>query len=50
MNKVLDSINAHQPNVRMFKTRLEALDHALRIIEDKKKPEQVDSNGKLAQA
>ena len=50
VNKVLDSINAHQPNVRMFKTRLEALDHALRIIEDKKKPEQVDSNGKLAQA
>ncbi|WP_137167729.1 SulP family inorganic anion transporter [Salinimonas lutimaris] len=50
VNKVLDSINAHQPNVRMFKTRLEALDHALRIIEDKKKTEQVGSSGKLAQA
>lgn len=37
VKKVLDSINTHQPNVRMYKTRLEALDCALRIIDDKKK-------------
>lgn len=50
VTKVLDNINVHQPNVRMFATRLEALDCALRIIEDRKKPNPVSGNGKLAEA
>ncbi|WP_018983394.1 SulP family inorganic anion transporter [Salinimonas chungwhensis] len=41
--KVLDSINTHQANVRMFKTRLEALDCALRIIEDNENNSRGDS-------
>ncbi|AXR05789.1 SulP family inorganic anion transporter [Salinimonas sediminis] len=50
VTKVLDNINVHQPNVRMFATRLEALDCALRIIEDRKKTNPVSGNGKLAEA
>lgn len=48
VKKVLDSINTHQPNVRMFKTRLEALDCALRIISDNE--DGANGDGKLASA
>ena len=48
VKRVLDNINVHQANVRMFKTRLEALDCALRIIDNKENGSSAD--GKLADA
>ncbi len=43
VKKVLDSINVHQPNVRMFNSRLEALDCALRLIDNKENGESEDN-------
>lgn len=48
VKRVLDNINVHQANVRMFNTRLEALDCALRIIDNKENGSSAD--GKLADA